>query len=67
MQNALSPDRMTAAERLDEAAGILAAGFLRLRARKSRRLSAENGESLLDFLVDRSVHGTDETRTGEQE
>lgn len=35
---ALSPDRMTAAERLDEVAEIMAAGVQRLVARKSTRL-----------------------------
>lgn len=34
MQNALDPNRMTAAERLAEVGEILAAGLLRLRARE---------------------------------
>ena len=34
MQNALDPNRMTAAERLAEIGEILAAGLLRLRARE---------------------------------
>ena len=35
MQNALDPNRMTAAERLAEIGEILAAGLLRLRAREA--------------------------------
>jgi len=34
MINSLDPDRMTADERLDEVAAILAAGFLRARCRR---------------------------------
>lgn len=59
MHNALSPNRMTAAERLDEVAEILAAGALRLMARKSSPLSADGGDSSVDFTGRRSVHGSD--------
>lgn len=48
MDNALHPDRMEPAERLDEVADILAAGLVRLNSRKSSHLSALGGESLLD-------------------
>jgi hypothetical protein len=48
MHNALSPDRMSAAERLDEVADILAAGLIRLKARKSSGLSADARGSCLD-------------------
>ncbi len=51
MHNALHPDRMTAAERLDEVGGILAAGAVRLLARKSRPLSADCGDSSVDFIA----------------
>ena len=54
--NPLSPNRMSAAERLDEIADILAAGLIRLRARKSSRLSRDRGESSLDFSPDQSGH-----------
>jgi hypothetical protein len=54
--NALSPDCMTAAERLDEIADILAAGLIRLSARKSSALSRDRGESSLDFSPDQSGH-----------
>jgi hypothetical protein len=56
----LSP--MTAAERLDEVARLLALGYLRLRAR--RRAENANGpnhlrSSGLDFAAERSVCDTD--------
>lgn len=56
MDNALHPDRMEPAERLDEVADILAAGLMRLNARKSRPLSAAGGESLLDCAARQSSH-----------
>ena len=56
MCNALDPRRMSAAERLDEIAEILAAGLMRLRARKSSPLSRDRGESSLDYSPDRSGH-----------
>ena len=54
--NPLHPSRMTAAERLDEIADILAAGLIRLRARKSSGLSRDYGESSLDFSPDQRGH-----------
>jgi hypothetical protein len=54
--NALSSDRMTASERLSEIARILAIGLIRLRARQSTELSAQCGESFVDFLADRRGH-----------
>lgn len=65
MINALSPDRMSTAERLDELASILAAGLLRLRARKSSQLSADRGESCLHFPPDQCRHGPVETNSEE--
>jgi len=62
MTNALHPRHMTAAERLDEVAEILAAGAMRLMARKSSRLSAERGDSSLDFTAERSVYGVENKR-----
>jgi hypothetical protein len=56
MTNAADPDHLSAAKRLDEVAEILAAGLMRLRARKSSHLSRHDGESSLDFLPDRSGH-----------
>lgn len=63
MINALDPARMTAAERLDEAAAILACGLIRMRAPKSRKLSADQGESCLDFSAQESGHDPVETTT----
>jgi hypothetical protein len=54
--NPLHPDRMIAAERLAEIAGILAAGVMRLKARQSRLLSARKRESLVDFTARQSRH-----------
>ncbi len=53
MHNALAPDRMTAEERLREVGEILAAGLLRLRAKKQ----GSGHESSLDLPANRSVHG----------
>ncbi|WP_223291915.1 hypothetical protein [Defluviicoccus vanus] len=55
--NALSPDRMSAAERLTEIGEILAAGLIRLRARQREAEARRSGESSLDFPADQSVHG----------
>jgi hypothetical protein len=55
VQNALDPDLMTAAERLTEIGEILAAGVLRLRAKRSQ--TGDRGETSLDFPANRRVHG----------
>lgn len=44
---------------LTELAEILAAGLMRLEARKSSRMSEEFGESSLHFTPDQSGHATD--------
>ncbi len=62
MSIALSPDRMTAAERLDEIAEILAVGAIRLMTRKSTRISAERGDSSVDFTASQSVYGVENKR-----
>ena len=54
--NALKPDLMTAAERLDEVAEILAAGLQRVLARQSTAQSADFGESSLDCPGHQSGH-----------
>ena len=54
--NALKPDSMTAAERLDEIAEILAAGLSRLKARQSSALPADFGESSLHCAAAQSGH-----------
>lgn len=48
----------TSAESLAEIAEILAAGLMRLKARKSSGLSADPGESSLDFSGHQSGHPT---------
>ena len=47
--NPLCPDRMSAGARLAEIGRILAAGVVRLNAAQSSSLSAENGDSFVDF------------------
>ena len=61
--NALHPDRMTTAERLSELSSILAAGLIRLKARKSRQLSVDQGDSYLDLPTHQSGHEPVETKT----
>lgn len=63
--NPLNPDRVSAAERLDEIAEILAAGLMRLRARKSSPISADCRESSLDLPAAQSVHARHSKRSGE--
>jgi hypothetical protein len=47
---------MTAGERITELGQLLALGLMRLHARKSSRLSADLGDSSVDFLPDQSGH-----------
>jgi hypothetical protein len=54
--NALDPDQMTAAERLAEVAGLMAAALIRLQQRKSSCLSGDLRESCLDFTPDLRGH-----------
>ncbi len=65
MPNALDPDRMTADERLDEAAEILVAGYLRMRAKKSANNTNDFGDITLDLTGHQSVHGSDPRQGGE--
>ena len=64
MSKALRPNLMTAPERLDEVAEILAVGAMRLKARKSRALSAVVGESSLDCAAHQSGHANALKRDG---
>ncbi|NQU45353.1 hypothetical protein HQ520_18895 [bacterium] len=64
-RNALDPERMTADERLDEVADILAAGFLRLRKHESANNSSDFGDFPLDFPAPQSAHGSDPRQGGE--
>jgi hypothetical protein len=52
--NALAPDLMTAGERLDQIAEILASGIL--RARRKLRGEDRRDQVRLDFSPDRSMH-----------
>jgi hypothetical protein len=57
--NALRPELMSDAERLDEAAEILARGIVRLRQRQEGQptpLSCERGDIWLDFTASRRRH-----------
>ncbi len=65
MSNALDPRFMSPAERLEEIADILAAGLMRLRARKSSPLSGDRGDSCLDLPASQSVHAAVSKRSGE--
>ena len=58
MSNPLSPKLMSAAQRLDEIAEILATGLLRLRQKESDRHDSHLEKVRLDFPLDRSVHAT---------
>jgi hypothetical protein len=60
-RNPLPPELMTPAERLEELAAILAAGFVRLRRQQQSepRLSEKDN---LDFPARRSVHATTRKR-----
>jgi hypothetical protein len=64
MCNALRPDLMEPAERLDEVAEILSLGLMRLKLRKSSHLSASGGESLLDCAGHQSSHADRLTSDG---
>ena len=56
--NPLLPHHMSAAERLGEIAEIMAAGLMRLRARKSSAISGDRGESCLDFPATQRMHAS---------
>lgn len=56
MHNGIDPGHLSAPERLAEIAEILAAGLMRLRARKSTPLSPHSGESSLDCPGHQSGH-----------
>jgi hypothetical protein len=66
MTIALSPSRMTAPERLDEIAEILALGAMRLIARKSSSLSLSRRETSLDFIPAQSGHAKPLLSRGEK-
>ena len=65
LPNPLHTSHMSAAERLDEIADLLAAGLIRLRARKSSALSRDGGESSLDFSPDQRGHVSVQNSVGD--
>ena len=66
MLNALHPDRMTAAERLDEVAAILGAGILRLLEKYNKyNKYNELKDVSLDLSAQQSVHGDGTNDHGE--
>jgi hypothetical protein len=60
LDNALDPNLMTAAERLNEIGEILAAGILRLRAKAQK--AGDLRDIPLDFPATRSCHGRNQRR-----
>jgi hypothetical protein len=56
MSNLFQYDSRSKGERLDEIAEILAAGLMRLVARKSSPIFADTGDSSLDFSATESGH-----------
>lgn len=54
--NPLSPDQVSAAERIAEIAEILACGLVRLKARQSRRIAEHRGENSVDFSANQRGH-----------
>ena len=64
LSNALDPNLMTPSERLAEIGEILAAGLLRLRAKRAEE-SENHGDLSLDFPAHQSVHGRN-TKTRER-
>jgi hypothetical protein len=62
--NPFDAGHMSAAERIAEIAGILAAGLMRLQARQSSQISPDRGESSLDCSDHQSGHANSETENG---
>ncbi|MBM3952652.1 MAG: hypothetical protein FJ311_14515 [Rhodospirillales bacterium] len=56
--NAIAPGHMSPAERIGEICAILARGLVRLKARQSRPVSGDPGESCLDFPADQRGHAS---------
>ena len=66
--NALDPDRMSATERLDEVAAILAAGIARLVSRRNGGKPHDSRglrDGSLDFPAHQSVYGLPTREDGE--
>jgi dissimilatory sulfite reductase (desulfoviridin) alpha/beta subunit len=68
--NPLSPGHVSAAEpiaEIAEIAEILARGLVRLKARQSRPLSEDRGESAVDFSANQRGHVTPNQHLGDAE
>ena len=63
MRNSLPTSHMSDAERLAELGRILAAGFIRMKVSKSSPLSADSGESSVDYVPPKSGHATRNSRS----
>lgn len=63
MSNSLDPARMSPAERLTKLGRILATGLIRMKAGKSSPLSADSGESSVDYAAPKSGHATANSRS----
>ena len=62
MENALDPNLMSAAERLDEIAQILAAGILRLKARQAAHHPRDRRDLSLAIPARQSRHARNRRR-----
>ncbi len=62
MANALDPNLMTASERIDEIAAILAAAILRLKARQSAHHPRDSGDLSLAIPARQSRHARNRRR-----
>jgi hypothetical protein len=58
-------DQSSASERIAEIGEILARGLMRMRARKSSSLSADDGESSLARVGHQSRHANPEMENGQ--
>ena len=61
--NGLDPARMSATERIGELGRILAAGLIRMKSQQSSPLSADSGESSVDYAAPKSGHATRNSRS----
>lgn len=61
--NGVKPDLITPFERIGELGRILAAGLIRMKASKSSPLSADGGESSVDYAAPESGHATRNSRS----
>ena len=58
LANPLDPSYMSPTERIADLGRFLAAGFIRMKASKSSPISADGGETSVDFTPPKSGHAT---------